>query len=323
MSRRFCFLIAALLTVTVSSGVCANDAFPNRPIRLIVPSTPGTGTDTIARLLSAKLKDSAGWIVAVENRPGASGTLALGETVRAKPDGHEWVIGLSTNVTLAPALMKLTFDPMKDLIAVAYLVDTPLVFLVSQASPHQNWKSFVDAAGKAPKPVSYGSFGNGSSAHVAGELLRLEGGPKLQHVAYKGSSLALTDLMGGHIDAALSSTGSSLSLLQSGKVRALAVTSARRSSSLPSVPTFAELGFTGFNRPEWYGVFVPSATPAAVVDRIHDEVNKVLAMPEVRAALVAQGQEPRVESRKAFESMVRADFKASAEIINKADVKLD
>jgi tripartite-type tricarboxylate transporter receptor subunit TctC len=322
MSRRS-FLIAALLSITVSSGASASEAFPSKPIRLLVPSTPGTGTDAIARLLAAKLKESAGWTVVVENRSGASGTLALGEAVRGKPDGHEWVIGLSTNVTLAPSLMKLTFDPMKDLTPVAYLLDTPLVFLVNQGSPHQTWKSFVDAAGKASKPLSYGSFGSGSSAHVAGELLRLEGGPKLQHVAYKGSSPALADLMGGHIDAALSSTGSSLSLLQGGKVRALAVTSARRSSSLPSVPTFAELGFPGFNRPEWYGIFVRSGAPADVVDRIHDEVNRVLALAEVRAAMVAQGQEPRVESRKAFESMVQADYKASTEIISKAGVKLD
>jgi len=145
MSRRY-FLFAALVTITASSGVSATDAFPSKPIRLIVPSTPGTGTDSIARLLSAKLKDGAGWTVVVENRPGASGTLALGETARAKPDGHEWVIGLSTNVALAPSLMKLTFDPMKDLTPVAYLVDTPLVFLVGQGSPHQTWKSFVDAA---------------------------------------------------------------------------------------------------------------------------------------------------------------------------------
>jgi tripartite-type tricarboxylate transporter receptor subunit TctC len=322
MSRRY-FLFAALVTITASSGVSATDAFPSKPIRLIVPSTPGTGTDSIARLLSAKLKDGAGWTVVVENRPGASGTLALGETARAKPDGHEWVIGLSTNVALAPSLMKLTFDPMKDLTPVAYLVDTPLVFLVGQGSPHQTWKSFVDAAGKASSPLSYGSFGNGSSAHVAGELLRLEGGPKLSHIAYKGSSLALTDLMGGHIDAALSSAGSSLPLLQSGKVRALAVTSARRSSSLPSVPTFAELGFPGFNRPEWYGIFVRSGAPATVLDRIHDEVNKVLSLPDVRAALVAQGQDPRVESRKAFESMVQVDLKASTEIISKANVKME
>jgi len=121
MSRRY-FLFAALVTITASSGVSATDAFPSKPIRLIVPSTPGTGTDSIARLLSAKLKDGAGWTVVVENRPCASGTLALGETARAKPDGHEWVIGLSTNVALAPSLMKLTFDPMKDLTPVAYLV---------------------------------------------------------------------------------------------------------------------------------------------------------------------------------------------------------
>ena len=322
MSRRL-FLFTALLALVVSSGVSANDAFPSRPIRLIVPSTPGTGTDVIARLLSAKLKESANWTVVVENRPGASGTLGLGEAVRAKPDGHDWVIGLSTNVSLAPSLMKLTFDSLTDLAPVAYLVDTPLVFLVRQESPHQTWKSFVDAAAKASPPLTYGSFGKGSSAHVAAELLQLQGGPKLLHVAYKGSSPALTDLMGGQIDAAISSTGSSLSLLQSGRVRALAVTSARRSSSLPSVPTFAELGFSNFNRPEWYGIFVRSGAPAAVVDRIHDEVNKVLALPDVRAALVAQGQEPRVESRKAFASMVQADVKASTEIIGKARVTLD
>jgi tripartite-type tricarboxylate transporter receptor subunit TctC len=322
MSRRS-FLFAALLTAASTSTVFAADAFPSRPIRLIVPSTPGTGTDAVARLLSKYLKESAGWTVVVENRAGASGTLALGEVVRLKPDGHEWVIGLSTNVALAPSLMQLSFDPVKDLVPVAYLADTPLVFLVSQESPYQSWKTFSDGASKTSKPLSYGSFGNGSSAHVAGELLRLEGGPKLQHVAYKGSSPALTDLMGGHIDAALLSVGSSLQMLQSGKVRALGVTSARRSGALPSVPTFAELGFPGFDRPEWYGLFVRGGAPAAVVDRVHDEVNKVLNLPDVRAAFLAQGLDPRVESRKTFEKMVQADFKASTEIINKAHIKLE
>ena len=316
------FLLAACAAFSGIGMAHAGDPFPNKPIRLLVPSTPGTGSDVITRLLSTKLKETVGWTVVVENKAGASGTLALGEAARTRPDGYDWVIGLSTNVALAPPLMKLSFDPQKDLVPAVYLLDTPLIFLVAHNSTYATWKNFADAS-KAGKPLTYGSFGAGSSAHVAGELLGMRQGLKLPHVPYKGSSLALTDLMGGHIDSAIASTGSALNLLQGGKLRALAVTSARRSTILPSVPTFAELGYEGFDRPEWYGIFLRTGTPSAVVDRIHEEVNKVLRLPDVTATLHAQGQEPRIESRAAFESMVRADAEASAAIIAKAGIKIE
>lgn len=320
------FIIPALLAVAAlanHAAAAAEEWQPAKPIRMVIPSTPGGGTDFIGRILSTRLSELNGWRVVPENRPGAAGTLGLAEGVRAPADGYEFVIGQTANVALAPWLMSLTFDPIKDLTPIASAVEAPMVLLVNESSPYKTWANFASAAKASGKPVSFGTSGTGSVAHVAGVMLQEAAGIKLQHVPYKGSSPAIADLMGGHVELAGTSVASALSLVQSGKVRALAVTSQKRSQALPNVPTLAELGYANFHMVEWYGVFGPPNLPPAIADRVNSEINKVLQKPEVRSALAAQGQDVRVESRAAFAARVKSDNLKSKEIVARAGIKLE
>ncbi|WPB56386.1 tripartite tricarboxylate transporter substrate binding protein [Xylophilus sp. GOD-11R] len=317
---------AATVAAIACTAVAQDPQYPTKTIRLIIPSTPGGGTDFIARTLSVKLAESAGagWTLVPENRPGAAGTLGLAETARAKPDGYDLVIGQTANVSLAPWLMKLSFDPAKDLTPVALAVEAPMVLAVAENSPYKTWADLLAFAKANPsKPLNFGTSGTGSVAQVAAEQIQDKSGFKLQHVPYKGSAPALADLMGGHLDLAGTSLASALPLLQSGKIRALAVTSAKRATALPNAPALSELGYPGFNMVEWYGVFGPANLPPAIADRLNAEVNKVLQRPEVRTVILGQGQEPRPESRAAFAAMVKSDNQTSQAIIAKAGIKLE
>ncbi|KQT13158.1 tripartite tricarboxylate transporter substrate binding protein [Ramlibacter sp. Leaf400] len=316
-------LAGALALAGAAFGAAAQDWQPAKPIRMVIPSTPGGGTDFIGRTISTKLAEATGWQVVPDNRPGAAGTLGLSETARARPEGYELVIGQTANVALAPWLMKLSFDPAKDLTPIASAVEAPMVLLVNEASPYKTWADFVNAAKASGKPLSFATSGTGSVAHVAGVMLQEVAGFKLQHVPYKGSTPAIADLVGGHVDLAGTSVASALSLVQGGKVRALAVTSGKRSQVMPNVPALAELGYPRFHMVEWYGVFAPPNLPPAIADRFNAEINKVLQKPEVRNAIVAQGQEPRVDSRAAFAAMVKGDNQQSKDIIGRAGIRVE
>jgi tripartite-type tricarboxylate transporter receptor subunit TctC len=198
------------------------------------------------------------------------------------------------------------------------------VLLVNNASPYKTWADFLKAAtANRDKPMSYATSGTGSVAHVAGELVQDASGFKMQHVPYKGSSPAIADLMGGHVDLAGTSVASALPLLQGGKVRAIAVTSVNRSAALPNVPALSELGYPKFNMVEWYGVFAPASIPGATADKLNAEINKVLHRSDVKSAILAQGQEPKSESRASFAAMVKADNQRSRDVIAKAGIKLE
>ncbi|QHI99535.1 tripartite tricarboxylate transporter substrate binding protein [Xylophilus rhododendri] len=319
-------IACAATMATIACTAFAQEAqYPAKTIRMLIPSTPGGGTDFIARTLSMKLAEAnPGWTVVPDNRPGAAGTLGLGETVRSKPDGYELVIGQTANVSLAPWLMKLNFDPVKDLTPVALAVEAPMVLAVAENSPFKTWADVLAYAKANPnKPLNYGTSGTGSVAHVAAEQIQDKSGFKLQHVPYKGSSPALADLMGGHLDLAGTSLASALPMLQGGKIRALAVTSAKRATALPNVPALSELGYPGFAMVEWYGVFGPANLPAPIADKLNTEINKALQRQDVRSAILAQGQEPKPESRAAFAAMVKSDNQTSQAIISKAGIKLE
>ncbi|MGO4414848.1 Bug family tripartite tricarboxylate transporter substrate binding protein [Cupriavidus sp. KB_39] len=316
-------VLAGAMLVNFAPGVAAQEWQPTKPIRMVIPSTPGGGTDFIGRTLSARLSEVPGWRVVPENRPGAAGTLGLAEAARAQPDGYELVIGQTANVALAPWLMKLTFDPVKDLTPIAFAVEAPMVLLVNASSPYKTWAELATAAKASGKPVSFATSGTGSVAHVAGVMLQNTAGIKLQHVPYKGSSPAIADLMGGHVDLAGTSVASAISLVQSGKVRALAVTSQKRSQVLPNVPALAELGYPNFHQVEWYGVFAPPNLPPAIAERLNKEINRVLQDPDVRNTIVVQGQEPRTETRAAFGALVRNDSTKAKEIVSQAGIKLE
>jgi tripartite-type tricarboxylate transporter receptor subunit TctC len=298
-------------------------AWPAKPIRMIIPSTPGGGTDFTGRQLSIKLSEMNGWQVVPDNRPGAGTALGLAEAARAKPDGYELVIAQSDNVSLIPLLMKVAYDPIRDLTPIALAAVTPLVIIVKDDSPFKTLGDLIKAAKADPGKLSYGTSGTGGGVHIAMELLQLTAGCKMQHVPYKGSTPALTDLMGGHLGFAGSSISSAASLIHSGKIRALAVTSARRNASLPDVPTVAEFGYKDFNAISFYGVMGPAGLPAPVVQRLNADINKILVRPDVKTAFQAQGFDAAPGSPEEFAALIKADIQKSRDIITAAGIKVE
>lgn len=323
MQRRI--FTAALMTVAAFAHAQTPGgagSFPSKPIRVIIPATPGGGTDFIGRNLATHLTEAKGWVVVPDNRPGAGTALGLAELARAAPTGHDIVIGQSDNVSLIPLLMKTAYDPIKDLQPISLIATTPMVILVTAESPYKNLAQLIEAARKEPGKLNYGTSGTGGSVHIAVEMLQAAANFKMQHVPYKGSSPALADLMGGHLPVAGASISSATNLIQSGKVRALAVTSATRNASLPDVPTVAESGYKDYSFVTYYGVFAPAGTPADVVKTLNDAVVQVMARPDVRAAYAKQGLEASTTTPKAFSTLIEKDIAKARATIQTANIQV-
>jgi tripartite-type tricarboxylate transporter receptor subunit TctC len=315
-------MIRKLIAMAALAAACTVHAqdYPNKPIRIIIPSTPGGGTDYIGRLMSNKLHELNGWAVVPENKPGAGTALGLAEAARAPAQGYDLVIGQSDNVTLIPLLMKVAYDPVKDLVPVALVATTPMVLLVAESSPYKTLPEVIEAAKKEPNKISYGTSGTGGGVHIAMEMLQHEAGFKMQHVPYKGSAPALADLMGGHLQFAGSSISSAASLIKAGKVRALAVTSPKRNPALPDVPTVAELGYKDFSVVTYYGVLAPAKTPADIVARLNTDFNKLLARKDVQEALASQGLETAPVSSAQFAALIQSDIGRAQQTIKSAGI---
>jgi len=322
MNRRD-FHRLALATGALAAWPAFAQDYPARPIRMIIPSTPGGGTDFTGRQIATKLAELNGWNVVPDNRPGAGTALGLAEAARAKPDGYELVIAQSDNVSLIPLLLKVAYDPIKDLTPIALCAVTPLVILVKENSPYKTLPDLLKAAKAQPGKLTYGTSGTGGGVHIAMELLQLTAGVKMQHVPYTGSTPALADLLGGHLDFAGSSISSAAGMIHSGKVRALAVTSAKRNASLPDVPAVAEFGYKDFNAISFYGVMGPAGIPAPIVARLNADINKVLQRPEVKSAFQAQGFDAGGGTPEEFAALIRADIQKSREIITTAGIKVE
>ncbi|CAN7308788.1 LacI family transcriptional regulator [Acidovorax sp. Leaf76] len=302
----------------------ASGAYPNKPIRLIVPFPPGGGTDILSRLVATKLTESAKWTVVADNKAGAGGTIGIGEAVKAAPTGYDLVMGQKDNLVIGPWLYKnLPWDPTKDLTPVAHVAYTPVVIATSVNSKYKSLADVVAAAKAAPGTVTYGSPGNGTSIHLAGDLFEKAAGVKLSHIPYKGSNPALMDALAGNVDLLVSSLPSAMGQIKSGKLRPLAVTSAKRSSSLPDVPTVAESGFKGFDVSTWYGVFAPAGTPANVVAAVNAEVNKLLATADMKAAIHAQGAEPEAMSPAQLGTLLKTEYVQWKGIVEASGAKIE
>ena len=306
---------AAGLSFSAAAQDPAKD-YPNKPVRMIVPFPPGGGTDILSRVIANKLTEVSHWTVVPDNRAGAGGTIGITEAVKAAPTGYDMVMGQKDNVVLGPYLYKsLPWNPTKDLTPVAHVAYTPIVIATAANSPYKTLADVIAAAKKNPAKITYGSPGNGTSIHLAGVMLEKASGIQLTHVPYKGSNPAMMDALAGNVDLLVSSVPSAIGQIKSGKLRAIAVTSATRSSSLPDTPTLAESGLKGFNVSTWYGIFMPKNTPTPIVNKVNAEVNKLLAMPEVKEAIMTQGAEPQAMSVQAFDKFFQADFKANKAIV--------
>lgn len=328
MQRRTLNLLALASALTAAlagagTATAQTPAYPTKPIRMIIPSTPGGGTDFIGRLLSTKLAEMNGWSVVPDNKPGAGTALGLAEAARSSPAGYDLVVGQTDNVSLIPLLLKVSYDPVKDLTPVALVATTPMILVVPENSPYKTLADLVQAAKAAPGTLSYGTSGTGGSAHISMELLQGAAGARLQHVPYKGSTPALADVMGGHLAMAATSISSTTSLLKAGKMRALAVTSPRRAAAVPDVPTVSEAGFRNADFVTYYGVFAPAGLPQPLLQRLNADLNKILAMPDVRSALQGNGLEPQPIPAEEFAAMIRADIQKSRGVIQSANIKVE
>ncbi|MET1113807.1 MAG: tripartite tricarboxylate transporter substrate binding protein [Comamonas sp.] len=316
-------VMACTFTASFSAIAQGPADYPNKPVRMVIPFPPGGGTDILARVVANKLTEISKWTVVPENKAGAGGTIGISDMVKAAPTGYDMVMGQKDNLVLGPYLYKnLPWDPLRDLTPVAHVAYTPVVIATSVNSPYKTVADVIAAAKANPGKVTYGSPGNGTSIHIAGVLLEKAASVQLTHVPYKGSNPALMDALAGNVDLLVSSVPSAIAQIKAGKLRALAVTSAKRSTSLPDVPTLAETGIKGFDVSTWYGLFMPAGTPAAIVAKANAEVNRLLAMPDIRDAILAQGAEPQAMSVANFDRMFKADFKASKQIVEDSGAKI-
>ena len=318
------FLVSGVLGVLPLHAQTPPPAYPTKPIRLIVPFPPGGGTDILSRLVATKLTEQLKWTVVADNRAGAGGTIGITEAVKAAPTGYDLVMGQKDNLVIGPWLYKnLPWDPTRDLVAVAHIAYTPVVIATSANSKLKTLVDVINAARSAPGKVSYGSPGNGTSIHLAGELFEKAANIDLSHIPYKGSNPAMMDALAGNVDLLVSSVPSAMAQIKSGKLRPLAVTSAKRSSSMPEVPTVAELGFKDFDVSTWYGVLAPAGTPAQVVSTLNTEINKLLASQEVRDAIHAQGAEPEAMTPAKFATLLKTDYAKWKGIVEASGAKID
>lgn len=313
---------AAGLTGALAPAGAQAQSYPEKPIRLIIPFTPGGGTDTLSRLVGNKLAEKKKWTMVMDNKAGASGTIGIAEAVKAAPTGYELVLGQADNLAVAPLLNKaVTYDPVKDLQPVAHVADVPIILLTSSAKPYKDLADVVAAAKKAPGTITFASAGAGTVSHLVGELFASTAKIDLRHVPYKGSAPALADLLGGHVDLMTSSVSSAVAQIKAGKARGVAVSTAKRSSVLPEVPTVAESGYPGFDVATWYGLYAPAGVPQSIITTLNTEVNKIL--PELQEAINAQGGEIRIISPEAFGALLKSDIEKWRGVIKAADIKLD
>ncbi len=310
------------LALTVGAAAVAHAQVPatdypgSKPVRMIVPFPPGGGTDILSRIIAQKLTEQNHWTVVADNRAGAGGTIGITEAVKAQPTGYDIVMGQKDNVVLGYYLYKgLPWNPSKDLTPIAHVAYSPIIIATAENSKFKTLADVIAAAKADPSKVTYGSPGNGTSIHIAGVLFEKAAGIKLTHVPYKGSNPAMLDTLSGNVDLLVSSVPSAIGQIKAGKLRPLAVTSAKRSSSLPDVPTVAELGMKGFDVSTWYGLFGPKNLPAPIVTKLNTEVNKLLAQKEVQESIQAQGAEPQAMSVADFDKFFAKDFKDSKAIV--------
>ena len=316
--------LACLLALGLIAASAHAQTYPEKPIRMVIPFPPGGGTDILARLVAQKLTEANKWTVVPENKAGAGGTLGITEAAKGKPDGYDMVMGQKDNLVVGPWMYKsLPWNPVKDFTPVAHVAWSPVIIATSMNSKYKTLADVVAAAKAAPDTVTYGSPGNGTTIHLAGDQFEKAAGIKLRHVPYKGSNPALLDALAGNVDLLVSSVPSAMAQVKSGKLRPLAVTSAKRSSTLPDVPTVAESGFKGFDMSTWYGLLMPAGTPVAVVTQMNGAVNKLLATPEMQKAIHDQGAEPLAMTPEAFTQQLQRDYQGMEKIVRDAGVKIE
>ena len=318
-------LIVAACALTCSgfaSAQATTAEWPNKPVRILVGSALGGGTDAMARAVADRLGPLLRQPVVAENRPGVSNTLAADVTAKST-DGHTMVMGVSTAHAIAPHLLKLGYDNNKDLVPVVFVGAVPNVLVVNIALPVDSVAALIKLAKEKPGQLNYASSGSGSTQHIAAELFKDQAGVFITHIPYRGSGPALVDLVGGQVQLSFDTMPSVIGQIKAGRIKALAVASAKRNPQLPNVPTMAEAGLKNVEMSAWYGIYMPASTPKAVQDRVYAEVTKVLAMTETQTRLGAIGADLTPMTQAQFATFHASENKRYGELIANKNIKLD
>ena len=312
--------LVALLLCTASFA----QTWPAKPIKWVVPFAPGGTTDILARTIGEKLSVALGQPVIIENKPGAGGGLGADFTAKAAPDGYTIMGGtISTHAINASLYKSLPYDPVKDFVPITLIARVPNMLVVNPEIPAKNVAELIALLKANPGKYSFASSGNGTSQHLSGELFKSMAGVDMQHIPYKGSPPALQDVVGGQVAMTFDNITTAWPLAKAGKLRALAVTTAKRSSIAPEVPTLAESGLAGYEVGSWQGVFAPAGTPPAIVQRLNTEIVKIINLPDVKEKLIGLGAEPVGNTSEEFGVLVKTEVVKWADVVKKSGAKID
>lgn len=321
--KQICAPVFGLLALLVAGSPVAQSNYPEKPIRIAVGFPPGGPADTIARLLGQKLAEGLRRPVVIENVPGAAGNIGADRVAKAPSDGYTLGLLSDAQIVVNPSLYKLPYDPVRDFVPISQACITPTILVVHNAAPAKNVRELVALAKARPGELTFASGGSGTSAHLPGELLKYMAGIDISHVPYKGAVLAIPDLLSGRVTMMFSPVSIVLPLVRDGRLRALAVTSLKRSSTVPELPTMDESGYPGFEATVWLGLFAPARTPTGIVGKFHLETVKVLGQVDVRAKLADLGFEIIGNSPDEFATVVKSEIPKWTKLIKESGIKPD
>jgi tripartite-type tricarboxylate transporter receptor subunit TctC len=321
ITRRQLVLGAA---ASLAAGSALAQAQAPKLIKLVVPFPPGGSTDILARAIGARLATQLGVTVVIENKGGAAGSVGAGEVARTAPDGATLMMGHIGTLAINPSIYpKLPYDPIKSFAPLALVARVPNVLVVNDKFPATDFKGFIAKAKAEPGRLNYASGGNGSAAHITFEYLKQQTGIFMPHIPYRGAAPAVSDVLGGQVEAIFTGSPALIAHIRGGKLRPLAVSSPQRMPALPDVPTVAESGYPGFDADQWYGIVAPAGLPAPLVALYNSEINKALASPEVARALAIEGAEPTPTTPQAFAQLIAREIPRWAKVIQRGNVKAD
>ena len=319
-------LVALLLAAAARAAPAGAgaQAYPSRPVKLVVPFPPGGSLDITGRLIAQRLTDMWGQAVVVENKPGAGGNIGADFVAKAAPDGYTILLGaLSTHAVNPNLYAKMPYDAVRDFAPITLIATTPNVLVVNAATPVGNVREFIAWTKANPGKLAFGSGSNGSAGHLAGELYKVDTGTDAVHIPFKGGAPATQALLAGDTQFMFDNLANAMAQVKAGKLKALAVTTAERSTLVPELPTMAEAGLPGFDISTWYGLFAPAGTPAAIVAKWNTDVTRILNSPDVRAKLMADGAEPAPDTPEQFAQMIARELAKYARIIKASGAKVD
>ena len=314
------------LVLATAASLASLPAWAQAPktVKLVVPFPPGGSTDILARAIGARLATQMGITVVIENKGGAAGSVGAGEVARMAPDGATLMMGHIGTLAINPSIYpKLPYDPVKSFAPLALVARVPNVLVVNEKFPATDFKGFIAKAKAEPGRLNYASGGNGSAAHITFEYLKQQTGIFMPHIPYRGAAPAVSDVLGGQVEAIFTGSPALISHIRGGKLRPLAVSSPKRMPALPDVPTVAESGYPGFDADQWYGIVAPAGLPAPLVALYNSEINKALASPEVARALAIEGAEPTPTTPQAFAQLIASEIPRWGQVIKRGNVKAD